>query len=365
MNTLKKIAFISLEGTYAFNKIGGIDSIIRRLTKEYSGMSIECYLLSFNSITENTEEVFHNVFEIKLKSLNHCLAFIKNQEIKESIIVYLPFKERIKFLFTNKKVFSRFHILITVYNSCLIKRLILFFESIISYRNGYKICLSSRIYKWMRIFSSKSILLIPPVDDTFFNEKKVSKRSIKKIAFMGRLDYGKGADIAVDFFKYINEHYKDLQCYVFGYPWAQDPFSRKLHSYLSNQKQINYVETKLLKYDKKVDDFLKVTIDKIDLFILPYRFMHSTIDTPLVPLEILARGKNFIGPRIGVLKDLVPDNHLLLKQSNIGNIELFKSVQYYFDNINDYYSQNIKLIDKLNYKTSSVSIQLLKYLLEK
>ena len=55
---------------------------------------------------------------------------------------------------------------------------------------------------------------------------------------MGRLDYGKGADLALKFFLNSKLDTNKYEFYMYTYPWENDSFSMRLHNKLSNQNEI-------------------------------------------------------------------------------------------------------------------------------
>ena len=139
---------------------------------------------------------------------------------------------------------------------------------------------------------------------------------------------------------------------MYTYPWENDSFSMRLHNKLSNQNEINYVQSKLYDDPKRVTSFLKKIIDDTDIFYLPYRYMYSTIDTPLVPLEILARNKKYITTNINGISHLAFHDDLLVNKNQLSDYELIS------DRIIKVLKKSYEIdsfVDKLNFKTSNIS----------
>ncbi|MEM9502323.1 MAG: glycosyltransferase [Cyanobacteria bacterium P01_E01_bin.43] len=121
---------------------------------------------------------------------------------------------------------------------------------------------------------------------------------------MGRLDWGKGADIALDMFECLAQDAPDCEFYAYAYPWKNDPTSQALHYRLQSHPTVTYIEAKLVDDLDTMDANLRASIDAVDVFFLPYRALLSTIDSPLVPMEVAARCKPFVTTDIEGLPSL-------------------------------------------------------------
>jgi glycosyltransferase involved in cell wall biosynthesis len=208
----------------------------------------------------------------------------------------------------------------------------------------------------MKKLTSSAVLLLPPVDDMFFKKEK-NKYKKKKIGYMGRLDYGKGADLAYNYFLNSKLNRNEFEFYIYSYPWKNDKFSIELHNKLKSQNNITYIETQLFDNPIEVDKFLEKIIDDTDIFFLPYRFMSSTIDAPLVPMELMARNTPFLSTNLQAIKDINYTENNLLKIEELKNIDLIdKIIKINLDN--NIYQRAIKL----GYKTSEVSEKFIKSL---
>jgi hypothetical protein len=111
-----KIAFIGYKDSYNYSKVGGTDAIVRRISN-YLSKKYKIYLLTYGYKEENKIEINNNIIDIHFKNFTSMLEFIKQNNIKNSIAVYLIPKDRMKLYFfqkQNKNLF--FHTLITVYH---------------------------------------------------------------------------------------------------------------------------------------------------------------------------------------------------------------------------------------------------------
>ena len=352
-----KIAFVGYKDSFHYNKIGGTDAIVRRISN-HLGRHNKIYILHYESKEYNFIQISENIVQVKFLTLQDMLIFIQENNILNSICIYIKPLDRLKlYLFQKKNSSLIFHTLITVFNEKTFKRWILFIESSITYK-GNIYCLSNRIYNSMKRISEDSVLLLPPVDDSFFSDNKIDIKQKEKIriSYMGRLDYGKGADLAYNYFLNSNLDPNKYEFYMYAYPWKNDSFSMELHNKLNNQSQVKYVETKLYSNPTEVDKFLANVIDETDLFFLPYRFMRSTIDAPLVPMEIMARNKPFISTNIGGIKDMAYHSDALL---DINELSDYQSITKHIKLIlgKDFLIQ--KFVNDLGYSTSNIADKLL------
>lgn len=353
---MMKMAFIGYKGSYDYNKIGGMDAFVRRISNYLSQKEKKIYLLSYGNEEYSTKNINDNIYKYSFMDFNDVLNFIKINDIKHSISIYLKPIDRLKLFFFHIKNKSLiFHTYIAVYNEKIYKRWLLFLESSITY-NGKVFCISKRIYKIMKKISSKAEVLLPPVDDSFFNKEK-KKHKKKIIGYMGRLDYGKGADLAYNYFLNSKLNRNEFEFCIYSYPLENDEFSKQLRNKLKSQNNITYIETKLFNEPEKLDEFIKKVIDDTDIFFLPYRFMSSTIDAPLVPMELMARNTPFISTELQAIRDINYTANNLLRKEDIMDIDIIDKMIKTNIDIYPYH----KAIE-LQYRTSEISKNLLKSL---
>lgn len=356
-----KFAFIGYQDCFDLFHIGGTDSIIRRISKELIQNGNKVYLINYGYENHSITEIQENLIQVRAKSFNQLISFLEENEIQEALAFYLRWPDRVYLgwrSFFNKKI--KFHTLLTGYHDNFFKRFLLNLQTIFTFQNGSIYSVSARLNKSVKKLSSKAVLLFPPVEDDFFLDqiKRLEKPKIR-IAYMGRLDYGKGADRAIDFFKKTNLSESEFEFFVYAYPWKSDPQSMVWHDELNQQNRITYIETKHKLYTPALDEFLKETIDNVDIFILPYRYLNSTIDTPLVPLEIMARNKIFLTTDLEEIKDIIPNTDLLIAPNewNVENIE--EKIRFCVDTLASRRKEILEFKQQLNYSTSSITQKLL------
>ena len=354
----KPIAFAGHKESINFHKIGGTDAIIRRFSN-YLSLNSSVYIFTYGSLIESRVEISPNILIINFITIDTMLNYIESNKISNIFCIYIKPFDRIKILLRRLgKSKSVYHTIITVHNEKAWKRWALFIESIITY-NGYKCCVSDRITQKVLVLTRKAVTLYPPVDDSFFVKKERNNNKKIRIAYMGRLDYGKGADIAIEYFKKSNLSKDQYEFFVYSYPWENDKFSMKLHVELKKQSQITYVEASL---NQNNDTKLKESIDDVDVFLLPYRFMTSTVDTPLVILEVAARGKEVITtslePLLSLTKVGIPIDFI-----NIDSEDFFSDLDLLLKDKSELETDKEKAMEisiKKHYHTSTLSNLIIK-----
>ena len=355
----KSIAFFGLYGSFNFHKIGGVDALVRRLSLYLVDSGYNVVLINYNA-PDNTEvkSINERLTIIERKNLNGALEYLDQHNIHKVLCTYLRLKDKVVLRkFKSRYPRIDFSLLLTVYHDNSLKRELAYIESAWNpaFKNIY--CISHRILNSVSKYTSKAKLLLPPVDDDFYLDSvRVSYRKFR-ISYMGRLDQGKGADIVIDFFKNSGLDRNKFEFYIYSYPWKSDAESMAMHNYLSSQDNITYIESKVKYYSKEVDINLRKIIDDTHLFILPYRTLSSTIDTPLVPLEIISRKKLFLSTNVGTMSSLVTDKRFIL--DSINNEELDSKVLEVYDNYETLISEIGLKSKELSYETSVVAKKLL------
>lgn len=317
----KKIAFIGVHKTFRYQDIGGMNSIVRRLSNSLVE-NTEIFHLSYGSDVCERGAPINGIEQLQFQSFKSMLSFVSENEISDLIIVYLkPIDYLSIFFFRLLNPAYRFHFLVSGLPSTRFKQFIFKFIAR-NVLNGRVFCISRQLASLFKTCGRRVVHVMPPVDDAFFVDKRerggLECRKFR-VAFMGRLDLGKGADIAIDYFEKSALPPDDFEFFIYGYPLEGDTDSMAIHERLVNDNgRINYVQSPLWDgYSPAVDKFLADIIDAVDIFYLPYRTIDSTIDTPLVPLEILARRGQFLAPDFSQIVDIVPSSLFLMPKREI------------------------------------------------
>ena len=361
-----KIAFVGVKGAVSLKRIGGSESMIRRCSKEMIKQNNKCYAISYLEDKNETQEVSPNIYRVFLKTFEDLVVYLNQEKIDHALTLFIAWKDRLKLnRVINTNTYSTFSAIVLNFKPNPLKRFIYNKETVLNYKKGVIFCNSPRLLKELQKISPKNTeLLLAPVDNDFYvsETKDLEQGKRLKIAYMGRLDYGKGADIAISYME--NNQQNNMECFVYAYPHKNDPFSMDLHRKLKGQSQINYVETKVNEYSEEVDQFLKDTIASIDVFILPYRFLHSTIDSPLVPMEVISGNKPFITTQCDGINYLIPDKELLLPTYNKKETILLidKKIKYLRENYKQVQQNILKFKEDMDFSATAISNQILKTL---
>ena len=296
------IAFFAVHTAFRPYGSGGIEAITKRLSQKINEND-KLFLVRYGCRENSTRLHEDGTTIADFVTFENAMSFMEDMDNIQVILIYIKLLEKIKLTLRNiVKPGANFHRLITTYPRSHF-RLILDIVTSVLYTNGNLYVCSERLLKQASKFSRKVFLLLPPVSDCFFDHtsKRQNSKSGLSVGFMGRIDYGKGADLALNYFEKsnIDAHFK-----ILGYGEEKDPFVQEFKIKLdrvSEHKNISLVSS-----NPKANDLgsLIMDIDSVDVFILPYRYLQSTIDTPLVVLELLVLGKKIIASNIDELAQL-------------------------------------------------------------
>lgn len=320
-----KIAFFGLHGSFDYDKIGGTNSLVRRISDEL--------VLNYNI---NVDYVLYGQ---DLKNKNHGSinsiycgnideAFEILRDYDHIITMYINPKDAVKYRnnrLNNKK--SYFHVIYTDWPESFIKRQAFFASSKFINYNGIFFAISSRILNLADKWGFESALLLPPVPQDYFvnlEDKLVSDKT--RVSFIGRIDVGKGVLETLDIFNALKND-KNIELNFYGIHWENDPVAVKIHQELSKQNDFNYISLDFHKFTNDTDEMVKNVLKETDIFIQPYRKLSSSIDTPLLILEAMASLCAVITKPYGNIPEIYGKSKLLLDDDNIVEdaLELIRS----------------------------------------
>ncbi|MDD3627799.1 MAG: glycosyltransferase family 4 protein, partial [bacterium] len=162
----------------------------------------------------------------------------------------------------------------------------------------------------------KTAVIYSPVDYELYHQ--LSPERVKKIGFLGRLDYIKGFDILIPAMNHIWERYPDITLHIAGrevnYKWPEirDRFHGPVyyHGYLNHDQVI---------------DFLK----DMDLGVLPSKGSEMT---SRALLEWWSSAKPVIASRVGIFPELIEHkkNGYLISPEN--SDELTEAIIFFIKN---------------------------------
>lgn len=289
-----RIAFFGLQQAFDYNHIGGSESITRRLAKELTqdaDVDAVDYVL-FHAPRAETQEVMRRVrvrcFETYADAAKALL-----DGYDHVVSVYVSPPERIPFMAFRARYQHRirFHAFVTMWRRSKLKRSLLTADLQLVPLNGAMFAISPRLYQSVKRWARRPFLMLPPVPDEWFlraADKPV--RSPLQVAFVGRIDPGKGAADAVELF-YRLQGNKKYQCRFIGYTYEPGRVSRTEEALYSRLKALppgTFVEANYSRYSPQVDAVVRKTMAETDVLLLPYRDVSSTADMPLVFMESMA-----------------------------------------------------------------------------
>lgn len=300
-----KIAFIGWEGAYSYKEIGGMNAYVLRLAENLlsSKAKVSLFYLSKTSgeseIYRGIEIEYFNTFDENLK---HRLT-----EFDHTITIYFHRKDRSKWKDIRLQLkHVKHHLVISAWPDSFFKRNLRMIEINMMKYSGYHLCMSPRISKLSSFFGNKSEVVYPPVPISFYKDKSRENYHKLRIAFMGRLDPGKGALEAMNFFRCIRSQVHDFEVSIYGYAWESEE-SIRVKSEICDS-DIHLVESKLCESPMEAESQVRGIFANIDILYLPYRSLQSTIDSPLVMLEGMASGCLVLTKDIGDLKEIYGSN---------------------------------------------------------
>jgi glycosyltransferase involved in cell wall biosynthesis len=349
---MQKLVFYGLYGSFSIEKVGGIESIIRRLANVHISNGGKVVLIYYGSKKYNITEEKDGEIKI-INTVSFVDALKELNSYKKSIIIniYSTPIQRIRHHFFKKKY--NYFIILSSFPESLIKQLLIKLQTRFIKKKVKYITLSKRINSRLVFKNTKSFFLPPPIMDDFFAKKNEINKPIKIIAFMGRLDFGKGADIAYDVFNHLSKN-SVLKFNFYSYYWKNDEWAQILSKKIKKHPRMNLIEESVDNYSKDIDVKLANCIDSTDLFFLPYRFLMSTIDTPLVPLEILSRNGRIYTTDFEPFDDLKPLGCNVFPTKKLNNINFLSQT------ILEILNRPIKDNNLTAYKASNVYSILLK-----
>ena len=283
-----RLAFFAQYGMFELDRLGGVESIVRRLSAELLKRDVVLECLFFDAPNDH---VMQHLSGVVVRNQPGFLAGLKALSRYDHVLLfYLPARLRPLFSLFRATAGRRvtFHYIYSVWAESFLKRQLLFSEALLAPYNGYLFGVSPRLCRRLSRLSARSALLLPPVPaDFFLTPEQKSQSGPLRVAFMGRIDPGKGIGVAISLFESLagNAQYS---CSIYGYPWKHDSASMQLHNALLQRRDINYQPSELKRFDQTVMEHVRQIFLNTDVLFLPYERLSSTIDTPLVMLEGMA-----------------------------------------------------------------------------
>ncbi|MBN2064568.1 MAG: glycosyltransferase [Sedimentisphaerales bacterium] len=301
--TKKPVVFFAYGNSFSFYNIGGTDAVIRRLASKLLADGHRVIFLYYGC-QQNSDAQPLPGLEIKYRTDFH-LALLCIAEPCDIFTVYLKRADRLRYIYfriTHRHF--RFHQLVFTWPEKLSKRLAAWADSVLVKLNGISFCVSPRLSKLAARLGLHAQLLLPPVPKDYFITPAQKSTSDKiRVAFLGRIDTGKGLEHALSLLTRLS-HREKFDCMISGFPWLSKPETVKLHKHLLAQTAVRYVPVEYENWSPQVCASLRDMLRDIDILILPYRHLSSTIDIPLLLLEAMASLCVVITPDLGDMHEI-------------------------------------------------------------
>lgn len=355
-----KIAFFGYYGSFDYGKIGGTNSLVRRISTEM----VKTYKIEvdhviygkFDKINEHSCGIVSRYY----KTIED--AFDKLKDYNHVITIYIHPRDALRYMFFRNKYKKEvhFHIIYINWPQSFFKRQMEFAVNRLVSNNGMSFAISPRTFNLSKKWGYKSQLLLPPVPKDYYLDIKTKKTSEKiKLTFIGRVDVGKGVLETIDIFNQLSkDDTVDLNFY--GIYWKNDPIATKIHQNLLKQKNFRYFPLNFEKYSPEADETVRKALNETDIFIQPYRSLSSSIDMPLLILEAMASLCAVITKPYGDIPKIYGQSKCLINDNIISeSLKLISSAEEWLDDErNRLYLQNKELF----FDTPSITRTFLKSL---
>ena len=346
-----KIAFFGLDGSFNYTRVGGTESVIRRISVEMSmntGVKkVSCY--HYGSLKKSSIMLDGVSVESRVSFLSMLKGLIVHDVC---ICVYIKKRHRlfmwlVRLFFRNKK----FIFLSQGYPTKVMSKMVLLMTAHPFFGYSKVVTLSKKTSNFLYKYNLESLYIPPPIPDKYIlNSIKNLDTDLIRVAFAGRADIEKGFDIILNIFSIIEKN-PNIQTSIYTYKVEDVNFLSDL-----NNTQIN-IHDMSSTFSKKVEsDFFK-TLQNIDVLILPYSELNRTIDPPLLVLEGMASGCSVVTISVGDLGQIFSSLSTVFNSQG----ELYKYVlknyqgEVNMKNLLINKNQNLREIKLLNNSSASVT----------
>lgn len=307
-----RLAFFGSYGDFDYPNIGGTNSFIRRLSSYLSGNNhwqIDYIIYNYKDIelshTGNIRSRYFGDIRNALDALDdYDHVVIINYRWNDAGLV----RNRCK----QQKPGQKIHMMYWEWAESGIIRTMRFYQKKIVPYNGVSFAISPRLQTYLSARYKQTVLLLPPVPENYFlRSSDKSDSGPVQITFIGRIDSGKGILETLELFDQISGS-PDTVLNLYGTYWKNDKTAVKIHKELLSQEKINYFPVEFRGYNDTVENLIQSALKKTDVFVQPYRYLSSTIDTPLLILEAMASLDAVITPPLGNIPDFYPASPCLI-----------------------------------------------------
>jgi glycosyltransferase involved in cell wall biosynthesis len=302
---MARIAFFAFRGTFDHGHIGGVESIIRRLTTSLTRMGNEVSLILYGCTESKEIEIGPGAVQRQFASLNEAMNAIKTG-YDHVVSVYLRPLDRFRYAVFRRRHSDSvlFHHLYCVWHESRPRRELVFAAPRLVPFNGVIFCVSPRIHRRVSRWAKRSVLLLPPVPWEYFCRPEDKPRGDRlRVTYAGRLDPAKGVDEAVSILRHMSRT-KNVEPHLLGYAWSHDRETLKVQQLLKDDSDIIVDLADHQNWSAEVEKRFHESLRRTDILLMPYRRLSSTVDTPVLLLEGMANLCVVLTPALGDLHDI-------------------------------------------------------------
>lgn len=303
-----KIAFFGAADTCDPMKIGGTESIIRRLGIGLigKGHSVTVVMYGANNRQE-LNKFFNNDLTLQYyRSFSDALHGLANLQCDIVIETYIHKRYYPYFLAfkMKKRTTTKFSIIIMTSVSQSLKRWLR--KSFRTMFCSTVFAVSQHLVNELQNDGISSVWLPPPVPEYFFSPRcNQSKKNIV-ISYLGRIDPNKGLDELLLVFGTLSCS-SQLTLRIRGYYVPNNLKSVKLHESLQELGYVDYFAEphNLCHYSPMKEQEVVRYLLETDILVLPYKNLKGTVDLPLLVLEGLATGCLVMSRDVGDIRKII------------------------------------------------------------
>lgn len=301
-----KLTVFSHEVSIDYKKVGGLESLLRRISNEVIEDGHEVEFVLYGSRKDALVSLQNGVKVRYTKGFTKSLRYLQCQS---NSVISNYIKKRHRLLFYIFRAYERnrisfFRIQSGIENSksqrMLAKvptaaRLAHLFEE--------QIALSETIHKNLTSIGIDAKLCLPPVPEVFFVPKSSKPAtSPLEVTFVGRLDENKGISSALELFQDLAKCQK-FNLNISGYYGHGVSPRSNIENAIKNHPEINFHELSWKQWSNEVDYDLISLLERTDVLILPYKNLSGTMDPPYLILEGMAARCVILTTNVGSIGD--------------------------------------------------------------
>jgi glycosyltransferase involved in cell wall biosynthesis len=283
------IRAFGVETSFDFRQIGGTDSFFRRLAVELCRRGHTIEFVHYACEQEGEANPIPNLRVKKFTSFGDALADLAAAS-GPVLVNAVNASDRLHFIRFRRRMRGTidFYMVYSLFAHTLVGRLKHFLEAVLYPYQPGTICMSHRLVKYVRAMRNRAELLLPPVPVDYFAslEEKPGRENLV-VAYVGRLEAGKGAHEAVELLEALSRE-SHVEARVSGYTFRKNGEAGELRQRLRRNGRILFQEREHRGWTWDLETQIAAELRDIDVLLLPYRRVSSSIDTPLLLLEGMA-----------------------------------------------------------------------------